>query len=389
MGHQFGNKLDKKIPFLIFLFLHLMQIYSVLVQGFEFLNTYVLLCFILFVVCAGWINQPSKIRKSTFIYCLSVIGLIFLSIAWQLVMDENIVGPFDRQSHSWLISVSVSSIVWFLLGICLANNVHKLNLYTILFFNASLLIIFYLSVESIFKGIVFQAGNSQRGIQTFNHLFVSSSLLILIFTSVYSLKSSPILLNMFFPIWFLMLFLIQSRSSLLIFVIVFFFFLLKQKKWKYLGPFFLQLAFYVVFLAHILDASLLSSRFSLSEGILNDESVSARISGIFDLNFLSVNQLFMGSVYNIVMSTGGFGGYAHNYLSMLQIYGIFPFILTPCLLYLKLINGKNRLMNENSFVWLLLVFSIVALVLSQSVVYKLPWFAFGLVVGLKYEKLTL
>lgn len=371
---------------LFFLFLNLFQIYSVLILGKEILTTNLLIVYLVLVACSKFLLRRCFIEVQTLFVMITIVFLLLISTTWQLVVDENMVGNFGRQSHSWLLTVSVSSIVWLLLGASLTRNLFRLNTFVIILLNVVLGIIFYLSVESLFRGIVFQVGNNVGGIQTFNHLYVSSSLIILIFFSTYSLQHSPLMLNLFFPIWALMLFLIQSRATLFIFVIVFFTLMLKTKNWQYIGMYLLQIFIYTVCVLIFIDTSMLSGRFSFSDGFLNDPSIRARIDGIFDVSSLTFKQFILGSVSDMVNITGGFGGYAHNYFSMVQIFGIFPFLAFPLIVNLKLYSNKGSLIDRNLFVWLIFMFSIISLLISQSIVYKLPWFAFGLLIGMKYDK---
>lgn len=380
---------QKKFFLLLFLFLHLLQIYSVLIFGVDFLTTNLLIFYLLLVVCSNLFRARLTINVQTLSYTITIATLLLLSTTWQLVVDENIVGNFGRSSHLWLLTVSVTSIVWLLLGVSLARNFFRLNTYIVLFLNFVLGVIFYLSVEVLFLGIAFQVGNNVGGIQTFNHLYISGSLIILIFFSAYSLQYSPLLLNIFFPIWSLMLFLMQSRASLFIYFIVFSIFMFKLNGWRYFGIYVLQIFVYTMCALMFIDTSVLSERFSFSGGFLNDTSVKARMDGFFDVSLLTFKQFSLGSVSDIINNTGGFGGYAHNYLSMIQIFGIFPFLALPMIVFVKLYVWKGVLIRQNSFVWLMLIFSIFSLLFSQSIVYKLPWFAIGLLIGIKYEKRSL
>lgn len=370
----------------MFVLLHQLQVFSVLMLGVDFLKNHLLILVLLVVVFSNWLLPRYTIKVQSLFSIFIILGLILVSNTWQLVMDKNAIDNYGRQSHLWLVITSVSSIVWLLLGASLARNVCRLNFYIVILLNLVLLLIFYFSVENIFRGIVFRVGNNLGGITTFNHLFVSTSLLIVIFVSAYSLQYFPLTLNVFFPIWTLMIFLIQSRATLLIFVIVFSLYMFRMRGWRYSGIFFLQISVYSILVLTFLDTSMLSARFSFADGILSDASVQARIAGLWDINTLTLKQFLLGSVFDIVNLTGGFGGYAHNYFSMMQIYGIFLFVVIPSIIYLKWFGNERTLFSENTFIWLMLMFSVISLFISQSVVYKLPWFAIGLLIGLKYEK---
>ncbi len=375
----------KKISVHLFLIVNLLTVFSVLILHKDIVNSALisLVVFTSFILITLSEKKYFKFTRIQFI----VIGLIFFSaicvLCIQNIVLTNTYDQYGRSALGWSAIAMISNLIWFCWGLVIANSIDIKSRMAPLFYTSILFITICSNIENIFKGVVFSVGNSHGGSETFNHLFVTSNVVILFFYCFSAFKG----VGRFFisVVYLFLLFSLQGRAALLGCVItLLIFWIIKSNiydKIKFVIP--LLICTFLIFLYVDLGdfSSHFGSRFSFSGGVGGDTSFYNRIRGMIEGSNWLIEQFFVGDPTIFISQMSGLGSYMHNFISTWQIYG-FPFSVV---LLVGVLTGVTRIysiidLNKSShvFIFLTLIYSLLQIIVAQSILFKLFWFALGI-----------
>ena len=335
-----------------------------------------------------------RIKKSQlFLLCFLIFGAIGVVIFQKLLL-EDVYDQYGRSAVNWSTSVMLSNLIWFFWGIVIANSITVKGKLLPLFYTVVLCFAVFINIDDVFKGVVFSAENTRGGSATFNHLFVASNVVVLFFYCFSSYSGRARL--MVSILYLYVLFSLQGRAALFGAIsTIFIFWLINSglsSKLKVIAFFssVLMISLFSIDFGSL--QSNLGSRFSFSSGMDEDISFIYRLQAMVEgVNWLPQQTLF-GDPTIFVKYMSGLGSYMHNFLSIWQIFGL-PFtIITVFLMYygtrkFSIVFDKND--PSCVFIFLILVYSIIQLIIAQSILFKVFWFILGVIFSrVKYKKIN-
>lgn len=377
-----------RIPFHLFLSLNLAAAYSVLIVHKDMVNSVLVFS----VFCASSIlillqNGTSlKFSKNQVMVLLSIaIGAVSVLCLQNIILGDAY-DQYGRSALGWSSVAMISNLIWFSLGLVIANSIYVEGRAMPLAYTLAITITISLNIGEVLKGVVYSAGNNNGGSVTFNHLFVASNVVVLYFYCFSAFGAvGRFLLSI---IYLFLIFSLQGRSALLVTIITVVIYLvvtssLTQKLKGFL--FVVMLGVSLEFINLGFSVSDLGSRFNLSDGILEDVSVQNRLRALIDgIEFLP-QQFLIGNPTIFITHMDGLGSYMHNFISTLQIYG-FPFTV---ILSFGVIFGVTKFHSiidltnpSHTFIFLVLIYSLLQMVVAQSILFKLFWFILGVVIAI-------
>lgn len=124
-----------------------------------------------------------------------------------------------------------------------------------------------------------------------------------------------------------------------------------------------------------------SGEMLFSEGFLSDGSAKARLDQ-FQVGFSMIPaQILFGAPELLVQKFGSIGSYMHNILSVIQFYGIIPFIsfVAATVFCLKNVLRHAAISDRpvDQFGSIIMILAAMEVMVAKSVYYHLFWFALG------------
>ncbi len=312
---------------------------------------------------------------------LFILLLIWMSVIliFNILIIDRVVDSLGRSQIDLMINVIGNIAVFFFSGYLF----YYLNIYQYIVSYKSIFKIIYFSNFGIFLlflenwkvsyGLI-----SERMMEGWvSHLDFGSTIILLSYLviSFYNgfLRISMIAFASFF------LYILDGRSALILFISsIVFLWVIKILRYK------IKNILLFLILSGILLFLLMNILF------MEDPSFLERIK-IFSLGFDYIDeQLYFGNPSLILEYYEDYGGYFHNALSMIQFYGIIPFLLVILMcgiilsrLFLKLKSCDKS--SELYFISHLFFYGISSLIFSKSVSESVAWFSIGMSSALLYS----
>lgn len=305
----------------------------------------------------------------------ALISLICLSLLYHFAFGVDRVGVDGRSSLSFSINAVLVSFVWLLAGVGVSGVVvHRSNFYALVILSIYAALVVPVLGESFI--VNYYRLRTDYGIEALNHTYIS-------YVSIFLMSLAFVLADTRMrPIigaaCMIGVFVLGSRSDFLIFSL---FISLYISRWLFVSVIILGVGV-LAGAASWFGESFDGHRMLISSGVVNDDSVEARISifvhAIADLP----NQFLFGDATHIVERNGHIGLYAHNILSYWQFFGFFAFSAAVYISYKissfsfeKFFSRRTDVVND----WcsFLTGFSVLSILLSKFFAYPIFWFVIG------------
>jgi hypothetical protein len=318
--------------------------------------------------------------------------LIVLVTALQVLYFPNLSDESGRESHTYLIGTTVYNICYLIFGYVFVTRgaVQRSNKISLFLF----FLVISLVVNNLGNGLVIDynelPSNSQNEISS-NHLLAGPYFYIVIILA-YSFAHDRVR-KLAFMASLALFFMLGGRADLIIFVLsVISFSFLKDFSTKKIifTTLLVSLIVLIIFSSSgfILDSPAMQ-RMVFNQGISSDRSLIQRIDQLYAGISGLKQQFLFGNINFLVQSSGSFGAYIHNGLSVWQFYGFFVFMFVFYLLVAGFFRVKSIVNSSDdavgTFVVLLFLSSIFGLLLAKSVTYVILWVSIGCLWGRYYS----
>lgn len=354
------------LSFLFFLFFFF-RIDSILLFRNDF-NIYYFLSFLIFLFV---FKARFNISNPIFIFIFIVFSWMLFVLVYDYFILEKIYDVKGKSQSFYRFNIFSNSIVFFVMGyVFFQLDVH----FYFRKYRTSLFFLFFLTFSLFFMhfdGTEISYISISNSISTgwVNHLYFGSSV-VLLSAILLSLFSGWARFSISIFVFFLLFFLGGGSAfviSIISFFMIYLLFLCKENIIFLIFSFFLFLlillpVLYSVFQA---DASFLDRIYLFLEG------------GVY-LN----EQIFIGKPELILQYSNSYGSYLHNFLSMIQFFGLLPLIIIFILYFVFFYKALYLIKNYNDgvlFLFLFLLFySFLSFFLSKFIAEWSIWFSIGL-----------
>lgn len=327
-------------------------------------------------------NKNGGITQSEFVGLL-LICLVAFIVMLQNIVHEPYVGGDGVETISNLTSLTIVSIVWFLIGCACSNfelrHSNSLAVVITLFVAAFM---FFATDENL--TIPFEEISAKSGLERVTHLTLEKHiLLVCVFACALANKTRLVCVG----VTAMALFFMGGRTALFVFVAAAvllsirgntLFNLISICAISIIGVVLFQ---YGISSGYVDIESKAVRDILFLDGIEDDGSFQGRLTLYRDSLPLLADQVLIGNYSLSVERTGYFSGYIHNILSAWQFYGIFVFLaIILCLSYCArrmVVALKRESSVNNMFGALLLVYVIIGMVISKYAAWHLLWFILG------------
>ena len=342
-------------------------------------NTFLLLSMVFSLIHIALLIYKNKISRNKLLFIFSYIFLILLTFFAQKIFYSNFFG-----SHDILLSFLTGSLIWFIIGLSLANLKININNIFSLLLNLTIMGMILLNLDGnlvISYGDI--ASNNNLDFSA-SHLTVGNSAIIIVLLS-FCLSRKYEYIN--FLLGLIIFFTLGGRSNFLIFISSILIYWLLKKQYK-----FVLLSFSSILIINITSLSyfkffhpdeLVERMFNALtvKGLENDESFIAR-ADIFEKSIDNLDSQFLfGNTEEIVKNLGAFGYYQHNILSFWQFYGflvfcfILFFIVNKFYIIIKYAVNKEDVLNN--FGIILFIFCVFSVFITKSANFYPFWLCMG------------
>ena len=253
----------------------------------------------------------------------------------------------------------------FLAGHYINKSWEKYINFAFLIFTFFLILNFQILIDSYVKFIVETP---------INYIKVSDSYLFIALLNFNKIKNN----KYFYVLSIICLLLVPARSNLVLYLVFSFYFMQFYKNWKVL--FFISslislITLFILKNEFYLDL-VLNSRFNLITKVIDDTSFLARIETInYNLN-TNFFEFFIGKYMNDLYLFKEAGLSAHSYISILNQFGLIPFILFLIMLVVSFMKSNKNNNNVKAMIW---IFNL-SIMFFKSFLY--PFFFFNLTFSL-------
>lgn len=335
--------------------------------------------------------EKGYLNINTLLLCLLCLSLLF-SVLLQMLIYPNLqeTKVFEgRYAHPFLVKTTVTVILYIFIGYLIGGyNIGSKNNFSIFLL---IIALFLLTLPLI--GSDFTIDYSRAKVKI-DHLYAGDSYyILLIFATAYSKIKNK---------WFIilcstiLLFILGGRGNLLVYILTIFcytIFLSKRKTKIFFLFFFTLIGFFLfIYFQQIISFLLrlgLNNRMLLIGGVEADPSQIERNQQI-SVGISRISEyFFVGNISDLIIANGSIGTYMHNFMSILQYYGIIPFVLYITLILLslsklfidiKFLNTKINLDRHSNiqFRIIFLLSGIIGILTVKQGIYTILMIAFGI-----------
>jgi len=313
----------------------------------------------------------------------SLLFLTFCTVIAQRIFLRNYIGFDGIDTLGNISSVLILSIIWFFAGGAVAGYDGKESLPMALVVLLTVTVSMGMSAGSDLA-ISYVEAVYDAGMEGINHLSLEKYVILLLIFS-YAMYSKTRWLVVLGGIY--VLFLMGGRTALVVFTVTAILMSLREGK-TLRNLFGMLIVGTVVFigLRLLVDSGIMDvqnrgiRRILFLDGLQEDNSFQARTQ-LFEQSLAMLPDQFWFGDFTLVTKIASFGGYSHNLLSAWQFYGFFVFIaLILAMMYcfrrmLHTLRVRGR--PADVFGAFMLIYVIISMVLSKSVLWNLLWFTLG------------
>jgi len=344
-------------------------------------NVSAFLCYMIFIVLY---TKGAALKKIKFGLVMRLALLFFILAVGSIMVQKHISGSLlDRQgfdTYEFAINNLIITFIYFLFGmIAVFATSTYLKTKGIL-----LVLVTLIFGAAIGRGVIDYEAISARIGSNVGQIEISQSFVVIVLLALaYSrrYKMTVIIIGS------VLLFIAGSRTAFFLGAATMLFYAgavgsVSRRMAVILGSI-LAMSFFLAFFD--LGSNPLLSRMLLTEGFAGDSSAQSRLRQV-ELGFRGLQeQLIIGDMNFVVDQFGGIGFYIHNIFGYWQQYGGIVFFLVCLILFLICKKGKKDFITIQSFDHpfytfrlLMLVYTILAVLVSMSYTFKFLWFMVGL-----------
>lgn len=333
---------------------------------------------------SGSVNHFSAVHKSNLLF-YSLLSFLITIPFIQYILLGNRVDSYSRGSFYYVIIISSLAISWLMAGICL-SGFENLDKKAKFFLYSSLLIVISLMFSSFTDGLFvdyYYLSSLRSDDIKIQHLSLTEPITFIIFLFL-AANYNGIYKFIALLVFFFILFSLGGRTAFFCALMAFFIFEIISGKFLYvISNIFLLCVVTIIFLGNtaVSDNAFYKKLF-FQDGLGSDESFQGRKEFLSDFFENIVNQLAFGNPNILIDRHNDLGTYSHNLLSVIQFYGIIPFIIivycfyffTKKIILLKIYKSQNIL---NKFGILMLIYVVLSVITGKAVLYAPLWFVIG------------
>lgn len=388
-----NNYLTLKAEFFLFLLVYIILFARVL-SNINLFDNSLAVVFPVVIIPFGFIYLLLTAKKingfniniNSFLFYFILLFLIFIPFL-QNIFFVNLIDSFNRSSHEFIWVISLLGISWIIAGAILGsiNGLSKgLKFINLIFFFMFFLILFYSLNKGVFIDYIFLTGLRSDGIKV-HHLSLTEPLMLVFYMIIAQFYNSKYkwLIILIILYW---MFALGGRVAFFCFIfsiLIYEFF--NENKIN----FFLKISiiaslstYIVLFLVSNLDNIFAFNKLFFSQGVGNDESFQSRLELFDNFSRNILSQLVIGNTNSLISNEGGLGSYVHNILSVIQFYGLIPFLIVIfSFLYIIKYIYIYRLYKEQEilsiFGVLFFMYTLLSVIVGKAVLFSSLWFILG------------
>lgn len=338
-----------------------------------------------FVGRIAFIRAESLAVSKNEMYGYAFVGSTGLALVIQSAMGMDFVDQSNQSSWDYTFAMWAFGIAFLFAGAACNQNRQGKSLLISLFLLALVVIPLFKATEGKLL-LDYTQMRTNLGMDDFTHLAIAEWVVFLLIGS-YAFANEKfrpliVLISLF------CLFSLQGRSSTFFTIIAFFVYGFIHEGRKHLVAVLVMTAIAALayFFLPIEELIFDADQGSIERMTLSGEDADVSLQGRFEIIDVSINHLpqaaLVGDPTFLAREAQSMGSYIHNLLSLWQFFGVVPFLIMIVVLIKSLrkmftLAGSGRVSVMDEFASVLLIYSVISVIFSKSIVFYWIWFVVG------------